>query len=150
MLYAVIDTNVLVSALLSIRSNNPSNPWKVMNYVFSGDVIPVYSLEILVEYEDVLNRKKFHFDSGIVRKLIDEIRRLGISREAIETNEEFPDPDDAVFFEVAMSARAENEESFLVTGNVKHFPMNPIVTTPAQFVALLDLYMSGTSDEDSE
>lgn len=148
MFYAVIDTNVLVSALLAYRKRSQSNPWRVMEYVFSGVVTPVYSEEILEEYTDVLCRKKFHFDTATVEKLISEIKRIGISQTAIETGEDFPDPDDAVFFEVAMAEKKEQEDSYLVTGNIKHFPVNPIVTTPAQFVALIELYFN-MGEEDS-
>lgn len=140
MIYAVIDTNVLVSAVLSTRKDYASNPWKVMEYVFSGIVTPVYSEEILEEYENVLNRKKFGFDKDTVETLLSEIKRIGISREAIEVNEEFPDQDDAVFFEVAMAEKQIEKDSFLVTGNTKHFPQDPIVTTPAQFVNIIRLY----------
>lgn len=149
MLYAVIDTNVLVSALLGLRKNAPTNPWKVMNYIFSGDVIPVFNDDILQEYRDVLGRQKFHFDQKVVEKMVSEIKRIGISQEAIATNESFPDPDDAVFFEVAMANKQEHEESYLVTGNTKHFPVSPIVTTPAQFVSIMEA-LSRKNNEESQ
>jgi hypothetical protein len=38
-----------------------------------------------------------------------------------------------VFYEVALS----KEDSFLVTGNIRHFPKNPIVVTPAEFLKLI-------------
>ncbi len=53
--YAVIDTNVLVSALLSSR--NDTATVVVIEKVFLGEVIPLYSSEILNEYRDVLMRK---------------------------------------------------------------------------------------------
>jgi len=119
-----------------------------MEYVFSGIVTPVYSEEILEEYENVLNRKKFGFDKDTVETLLSEIKRIGISREAIEVNEEFPDQDDAVFFEVAMAEKQIEKDSFLVTGNTKHFPQDPIVTTPAQFVNIIRLYKEGKMGDD--
>lgn len=57
--YAVIDTNVLVSALLSSHENAATV--QVVSKLFSGDVIPVFSDDILAEYNEVLRRKKFHF-----------------------------------------------------------------------------------------
>lgn len=78
-----------------------------------------------------------------VKTLISEIKRIGISREAIEVNEDFPDPNDAIFFEVAMAEKEIEQDSFLVTGNTKHFPQDPIVTTPAQFVNIIKLYKNG-------
>ena len=45
-----------------------------------------------------------------------------------------PDDDDRVFYEVALS----EEDSFLVTGNLKHFPRTPKVVTAAQIMEIID------------
>ena len=45
----------------------------------------------------------------------------------------FPDPDDIVFYEVKMSV----DDAYLITGNIKHFPKNPLVVTPLQMVEVL-------------
>ena len=74
--FAVIDTNVFVSALLSARAQKISNPMKVIIHMFSGDVKPVYNGDILEEYKDVLCRQKFHFDPEMVEKVIREIQRI--------------------------------------------------------------------------
>ena len=50
--FAVLDTNVLVSALLSSSKNKESNPLKVIRYVFTGLVHPVYNDDILEEYRE--------------------------------------------------------------------------------------------------
>lgn len=55
--YGVIDTNVLVSAML--KGN--SVPGLVLKHVFSGNLIPVFNDKILEEYREVLYRKKFSF-----------------------------------------------------------------------------------------
>ena len=57
MICAVIDTNVLVSALLNFRSN----PGQVLLSVFNGETVPLVNDEILAEYREVLARKKFRF-----------------------------------------------------------------------------------------
>ena len=62
--YAVIDTNVLVSALLAKHENSATV--KVVNHLFDGTVIPVFSESILAEYGDVLRREKFGFDPELV------------------------------------------------------------------------------------
>ena len=59
--YAVIDTNVLVSALLSSHDNAATV--QVVGKLFSGEVIPLLSEEILREYAEVLKRKKFGFSA---------------------------------------------------------------------------------------
>lgn len=45
-----------------------------------------------------------------------------------------PDEDDRMFYEVALS----EEDSFLVTGNLKHFPKTPKVVTAAKMMEILD------------
>ena len=47
---------------------------------------------------------------------------------------EFPDPKDLVFYEVALSV----EDSYLITGNIRHFPVKPFVVTPAEMVRILE------------
>ena len=51
----------------------------------------------------------------------------------------FPDPKDLVFYEVALS----KEESFLVTGNLKHFPKKPFVVSPAEMMEIIHAAMFG-------
>ena len=57
--YAVLDTNVLVSALLSSKDNTATV--QVVSKAISGELIPVYSNDIMKEYKEVLSRKKFGF-----------------------------------------------------------------------------------------
>lgn len=52
--YAVIDTNVLISALLSKNVNSAT--LKVLDAVFDGIIIPLYHQDILAEYDEVLHR----------------------------------------------------------------------------------------------
>jgi len=66
--------------------------------------------------------------------IISAIRDFGIDTQRTEVKaEEFPDADDIVFYEVKMSV----DEAFLVTGNIKHFPKNPLVVTPTEMVEIL-------------
>ena len=46
LLYAVIDTNVLVSAFLKENSV----PRYIIDYMYAGKIIPVYNEEIIAEY----------------------------------------------------------------------------------------------------
>lgn len=101
--------------------------------LLSGEVIPLYNDEILQEYDEVLHRVKFHLPESLVDATIHQIKKDGIASERIHTEESFPDPTDIVFYEVALSKK----DSFLVTGNTKHFPKNPIVVTPAEFLKLI-------------
>ena len=131
--YAVIDTNVIVSALLKWNSV----PGVVLQAVFNGFVIPVYNDEILNEYRNVLNRPKFGFSSELISETISQIVSLGVMENALETvAEAMPDPKDIVFYSIALS-HGKTAETHLVTGNVKHFPANPIVVTPRQMLDIL-------------
>lgn len=130
--HAVIDTNVLVSSLFSGRSK--SNPFIVINSVLYGTIIPVFNNEIIQEYRDVLLRDKFHFKPEIVDSLISGFTDFGICTFRTPSEDfAFPDNDDVVFYEVALSVK----DSFLVTGNTKHFPRKPFIITPAEMVEIL-------------
>ncbi|MDD5943028.1 hypothetical protein [Fibrobacter sp.] len=76
---------------------------------------------------EVLSRKKFHFPTETVGFLISRLKSIGVNLAAVETLVgDFPDPKDVVFFEVAME-KNKTDETFLVTGNQKHFPQHPKV-----------------------
>ena len=131
MIYAVIDTNVIVSAY--ITKNLQAATSKVWAAVLQGIIIPVYSDEIIDEYTDVLHRKKFDIPEHLIKWAIDRILMNGIRGERVPSAEKFPDPKDIVFYEVAMS----KEDAYLVTGNKKHFPDKLIVVTPAEMVEIM-------------
>ena len=119
--YAVIDTNVLVSAMLKWSSV----PGNVLELTFSGTIVPVLNEQIIKEYRDVLSRPKFHFTEEIVSTVVDEIERLGLFVDAEELDIEMPDPKERVFYEVVMEER-KTDDAYLVTGNLKHFPEKPL------------------------
>jgi putative PIN family toxin of toxin-antitoxin system len=131
MIYAVIDTNVLVSAMLT--HNKQSATFLVMEAMFANKIIPLYNEEIINEYEDVLHRAKFGFSEVEVSQYLKSLRQAGIHSQRFTSTEYFPDPKDVVFYEVALS----KEDAYLVTGNKKHFPNKPIVVTPAEMVEIL-------------
>lgn len=131
--YAVIDTNVLVSAFLK----STSVPHVVLEYVFAGSIVPLYNNEILAEYKEVLNRPKFHFPKEAVEIVVAKIKEIGIHFDAIPVDENLPDPKDIVFYAVTMNARAEND-AYLVTGNIKHFPEKPFVVTSRQMLDIVE------------
>lgn len=73
MIYAVLDTNVLVSALLSKSSESTIN--KLMKAVIECKLTPMYSTEIIAEYVEVLSRDKFHFDPELRDAMIARIKK---------------------------------------------------------------------------
>jgi putative PIN family toxin of toxin-antitoxin system len=128
MIYAVIDTNVLVSAL--ITKNPEAATAKVVRLLLEQEFVPLYDADIIAEYEDVLHRSKFPILKETAEALISFIIENGIESSRVNFAESMPDEDDRVFYEVSLS----QEDSFLVTGNLKHYPSSPRVITPAQFL----------------
>ena len=133
MIYAVIDTNVLVSAL--ITKNPEAATAKVVRLLLDNGFVLLYDADIIAEYEDVLHRSKFPILPGVADALISFIIENGIEASRIDFAEPMPDEDDRVFYEVSLS----EEDSFLVTGNLKHYPTSPRVITPAQFIEMATL-----------
>jgi putative PIN family toxin of toxin-antitoxin system len=122
----VLDTNVLVSALL-----NPNGlPAGILNLVLEGTVSIVYDNRILSEYRDVLHRKKFAFDVELIRILMDFIIHEGVFTNALPLAIPFKDEDDKKFYEVFKSASID----FLITGNKKDFPEEKNILTPKEYM----------------
>ena len=131
--YAVIDTNGLVSAMLRWDSV----PGCVLEHAFVGDIIPLLNEQVLKEYMEVLRRPKFQFDEEKINIIIDEIVKRGIFVDAEHTDEVLPDPKDIVFYEIVMEKR-KHDEAFLVTGNIKHFPIESYIVTPREMLTILE------------
>ena len=97
MIYAVIDTNVLVSALLTKSENAPTA--MVLKSVMNGHVTPLLNKEICAEYLDVLSRSKFHFTPSLVKQQLEAIEKRAVYAGRVKSKEVFPDADDVVFYE---------------------------------------------------
>ena len=128
--YAVFDTNVLVASLMSKRIDLPTVV--LLDLVLDGHIVLLYNDEILEEYKEVLHRSKFEFSEDRVTAVLDMVT-TGLNMERTPSGVSFPDADDAVFYEVALS----KEGSYVVTGNQKHFPKSPIVVTPAEMLQIV-------------
>ena len=131
MIYAVVDTNVLVSALLSRHAD--ASTVKVVEAFQERKFKLLFNREIFIEYYDVLFRPRLKLPEEKVQKLISQIGSEGIASNRLHSDEFFPDSKDVVFYEVALS----KEDAYLVTGNTKHFPKKPIVVTPAEMLEVL-------------
>ena len=131
--YAVIDTNVVVSSMLK----HQSIPWQILNLVNQEVIVPLLSKEILNEYIEVITRNKFNFDESVITGTIEGIKEKAIYLEREETIEDFIDKDDIVFFEIVLSARS-TMDAYLITGNMKHYPVRSYVVTPAQMIEIIN------------
>lgn len=101
--YAVVDTNVIVSALITKNPDSP--PRQIFRAMLTGDIIPLYHTDILTEYEEVLSRKKFHLQIETIQTVLQAIREFGVEVVPSSTGEILIDMDDLVFYEVAMGNR---------------------------------------------
>ena len=123
----VMDTNVLVSALLSPNGN----PAKILSLVVNEQVILCYDSRIMLEYESVLLREKFPFKAQDVWGLLNAIERIGMVILPKPSSKVFNDENDKKFYEVAKDSGA-----YLITGNIKHFPGESWIVLPATFINL--------------
>ena len=130
--YAVIDTNVLVSAMLKWQSV----PGSILEFAIDGMIVPILNKEIVEEYKAVLSRKKFGLTEDIVTDIIESLENAGFYVDAMTIDIELPDPKDRVFYEVVMEERKE-QNAYLVTGNIKHFPAAPFIVTPRQMLDII-------------
>ena len=125
----VVDTNVLVSALLRPESI----PARILDLVLSRQVTAVLDYRVYNEYQEVLLRPEFGFPREYVIELLDFLWRSGERVHVTAMSIDLPDADDVKFLEVAISAAADA----LVTGNLKHFPVRQRhglqVLSPRQF-----------------
>lgn len=126
----VLDTNVLVSGLLSPFGA----PGEIVRMVSSGSVVLCLDARIRAEYEEVLRRPRFGFDPDALAALLDFIDSRGEIAASEPLARRLPDPDDEPFLEVALACDAD----CLVTGNLGHFPAETrsgaSVLSPADFI----------------
>jgi len=102
----------------------------VLQLLLGGKVSFLLDVRMLEEYSEVLQRPKFGFRKEWINPLLDFLRSEGEFVVPQPVSGVFPDPDDAVFFEVAKAGGAD----YLVTGNTRHFPDDKIVVTPKEFL----------------
>ncbi len=128
----IIDTNVIVSALIS-----PGIPSRIINeLVFEHKIELQLSEEILSEYVEVLIRPKFskfpdfQLNAKIVISRLDD---LAILSKPIEKLEIIHDESDNRFLELGLMCGA----NYLITGNITDFTMGFVgktqIVTPSDY-----------------
>jgi len=138
MIRIVVDTNVVVSGMLS----DEGLPAAILDLAANNKVLMIVSQEVLVEYEAVLRRPRFKIAASRIDQVLSTIRstsrlvkpgrRLSISR----------DESDNRFYECAEAGKA----NFLITGNAKHFPVDhkgTMIVTPRAFIELIGSTLAG-------
>ncbi len=115
MIQVVLDTNILVSALLQPQGL----PARIFLITLAGPTAQLcVSGDIYAEYEEVIRRPKFGRSDTIIEHALRAIRQNGFWVKPSQRVRACSDPDDDIFLECAQAARAH----YLVTGNQKHFP----------------------------
>lgn len=132
--YAVLDTNVIVSALLSSKADAATV--QVLQKLFSDSFCPLISKEIMAEYTEVLHRAKFHFSPALVEDLLFAIEEKAEFVVPTPSGAILPDMKDLPFYEVVTEKRVD--DAYLVTGNQKHFPAEPFIVTAREFLEILN------------
>ena len=131
--YAVYDTNVLISSLLT--RNKDSATAQVVDAIVTGEIIPLYNQDILDEYEEDLHRPKLPFSAERINAVLKLTRQFGIAVNPTPTGEILIDMDDLVFYEVVTEKR--EDEAYLITGNIKHFPARDFIVTPSEMMDII-------------
>jgi len=124
----VLDTNVLVSALLTPAGN----PSAVLRAALDGELTLVFSVAIIAEYRSVLARPRFGFDPSDIDDLMAFIEAFGQIVSPMASGVSLLDESDRPFFDACEAAAAT-----LVTGNTRHYPRSCRMMTPAEFVRRL-------------
>lgn len=115
MIRVVLDTNIIVSALLQ-----PLGPSARIFMMALSDLIQLcMSGSVYAEYEEVISRPRFKRSPEIIAGALQAIRGKGLWVRPAEKLRVCLDPDDDMFLECAQAAHAD----YLVTGNLKHFPI---------------------------
>lgn len=123
----VIDTNVVVSGLLS-----PQGPSaRVLDAILDGRLKLVYDARILAEYRDVLRRPRLKLAPAKIQAFLKVVvGQTMVVPHPVTANA--PDVDDIVFVEAALATI----DKTIVTGNLAHYPAEILqdvrVLTPAQ------------------
>jgi uncharacterized protein len=130
----VIDTNVLISALLKPGSV----PDRALAAVWRRGAVVLYDARIVAEYRDVAARPKFR---SLARERVEELLGTLVERgeclpDVASWEGTMVDEGDRIFVEVALAGRA----SAIVTGNLKHYPtdLGFEIRPPATLLAMLE------------
>lgn len=133
MIFAVLDTNVLISAALA--HNKYSIPYSVFRGVVEKRFVPLVDDNIVREYWEVFSRPKFSFMQETINDIVGNTIKFAINQPVPPSGIELPDSDDVVFYDVARAH--QDKGAYLVTGNLKHFPNCGFAVSPRDFMNII-------------
>ena len=129
MIRVVLDTNVIISALLTPAGTSAA----IVGLAAAEAVILCLSAAVFAEYEEVLARFRLGDEGDIASAALEGIRRNAVWVKVSGKLTVCSDPDDDIFLECAVAAKAD----YLVTGNLRHFPRlfeGTRIVTPREFL----------------
>jgi putative PIN family toxin of toxin-antitoxin system len=129
----IVDTNVLVSAIL--RDNLPERVimWIVMQPVIEW----IATAEIIQEYKEVLQRKKFNLPNNIIQRWL-ELLENEIVLVFPQLTIDFPrDRKDAKFLTCAIASQAD----IFITGDRDFEEARPLIKTQIMSITQFKLLM---------
>ena len=133
MIFAVLDTNVLISAALA--HNKYSIPYSVFRGVVERRFVPLVDDNIVREYWEVYSRPKFSFMQETINDIVGNTIKFAINQPVPPSGIELPDCDDVIFYDVARAH--QDKGAYLVTGNLKHFPNCGFAVSPRDFMNVI-------------
>ena len=133
MIFAVLDTNVLISAALA--HNKYSIPYSVFRGVVERRFVPLVDDNIVREYWEVFSRPKFSFMQETINDIVGNTIKFAINQPVPPSGIELPDCDDVIFYDVARTH--QDKGAYLVTGNLKHFPNCGFAVSPRDFMNII-------------
>jgi putative PIN family toxin of toxin-antitoxin system len=116
MIRFVLDTNIIVSALL--QPLGP--PAQVFLLGINHSLQLCVSADVFAEYEEVIHRPRFKRSEATIAGTLRYIRENAIWVRPSNRIRACVDPDNDIFLECAEAAKA----NYIVTGNLKHFPVS--------------------------
>jgi uncharacterized protein len=132
----VIDTNILISAILKDR-----DPQDVILFVaHQPDFEWIVSAEILQEYSAVIRRPKFKLPENLIQQWDEMFKNLTTVIQ-VDQQIEFPrDPKDAKFLACALTADAQ----YFITGDKDFAEATKLIHTTIISVTLFKKYICDT------
>lgn len=132
LLHVVLDTNVIISTMIK----KESIPGNIVTFCLKGILVPVLDQNILNEYKEVLSRPKFNFPEDIIKVFLSGLTSQAIFVKAETLDVHFVDESDRKFYEVAVEHR-KYAETFLVTGNLRHYPSESLIVSPREMQEII-------------
>ena len=126
----ILDTNVVVSALLAKRPDTP--PKRVYQLALDDNHLLIISRAILAEYMQVLRYAKFKFSDKFVHATIRDIRDKAIVVVPSPSDVRLADATDQPFYDLVTTKSAGMP--VLVTGNLRHFPRERFIVSPRGYL----------------